>query len=469
MSPANMELQQLPIQIGGLGIVRESAVDELLASPDTVELAINLNFDSIGSATLRPGTTLLGTRIASGTTLGMSEYRNNAGTVYGLLAKVGTSVYFFDGSNWTSVKTGLGATSKARYTNFLDLTYLVEGNAGLTLSTFNGSSFGATNIGSLPNGDHIENYRSRIWVADKSTDKVYYSDVVSTSQTISGGTDFIQISPQDGENITGLKRHARALLVFKQNHIYKIYSPTSADPDPAIFRGTYSQESIVEAKDGIYYHHPTGFYKFVFDGEQQEISRPINDVVEAIPRSNYEDISGWSDSDHVFWSIGDITLKGKTYTNVLCRYTISTQVWTLYSYPSQFKNFTLYDNGTLLRIVAGSEDGDAFIFDSGLTDNATPIFYQLETHPIYFSQIKSKEKSISEVGVLHKNAQGTRATCQLDDGEEKQIGTISKPIAEQFAINTKFKKIRFGFSGNSIGNPIVLRGWEVLGLGIKEK
>ncbi|MFA6078102.1 MAG: hypothetical protein WC724_03770 [Candidatus Paceibacterota bacterium] len=459
-----MEQQQLPIQIGQLGIVREKAVDETSASPDTVELAINLNFDSIGSATLRSGITLLGAQIASGTTLGMENYRNNAGTVYGLLAKVASTVYNFNGTAWSSVRTGLGATSKARFTNFLDLTYMVDGNGGANVATYNGSTFGTTNVGSLPKGDYIENYRSRIWVANKAADKVYYSDIVSTSQTISGGTDFIQVSPQDGESITGLKRHSRALLVFKQNHIYKIYSTTSADPDPAIFRGTYSHESIVEAKDGIYYHHPTGFYKFVFDGEQQEISRPIIDIVEAISRSNYEDISGWADSDHIFWSIGDITLKGKSYTNVVCRYTISTQVWTLYSYPSQFKNFALYDNGTLLRIVVGDESGNVFVFDDGLTDNGTPIFYHIETHPLYFSQIKMKEKSIAEVSVLHKNCQGANATYQIDDGEEKKIGSISKPIVQAFTTDMKFKKARFSFTGNSSGSPLVFRGWEVLGL-----
>jgi hypothetical protein len=463
-----MEQQQTSIPIGQLGIVREKAVDEMSASPETVELAINFHFDSIGSATTRAGLTLLGTQVASGTTLGMENYRNNAGTVYGLLAKVASTVYNFNGSSWVSIRTGLSATSKARYTNLLDLTYMVDGNSGSVVSTFDGSSFGASNVASLPKGDYIENFRSRIWVADKATDKVYYSDIVSSAQTLSGGTDFIQISPQDGESITGLKRHSRALLVFKQNHIYKIYSTTSADPDPAIFRGTYSQESIVEAKDGIYYHHPTGFYKFVFDGEQQEISRPIIDVVEAVLRTNYEHINGWSDSDHVYWSIGDITLKEKSYTNVVCRYTISTQVWTLYSYPTQIKNFALYDNGTLLRIVVGDESGNVFIFDSGTTDNGTPIFSHLETHPLYFSQIKTKEKQISEISAIHQNSMGYIISRQNDDGNVEKIGSIAKPIAHPFTTDMKFKKTRLMIDGNNKGTPAIFRDWEILGLGIKD-
>ena len=341
---------------------------------------------------------------------------------------------------------------------------MVDGNTGSAVSTYNGSTFGSTNIGSLPAGDDIENYRSRIWVADSATDKVYYTDVVSTSQTISGGTSFIQVSPQDGEKITALKRHPDALLVFKQNHIYRILSPTSADPDPRIFRGTYSKESIVETKSGLFYHHPTGFYKFVYSGEQQEISRPIIDVVEAISRANYESINGWADSDHIMWSIGDITLKGIAYANVVCRYTISTQVWTLYSYASEIKRSALYDNGTLLRMIVGDENGYPFVFDNGLTDNGTPIFYDLQTHPLYLTETKMTEKKITEISAVHENAQGAYISHKADNGNWSKPLTITKDIVQAFTTSAKFKKIRLRFSGNSVGNSIIFRGFELLRL-----
>lgn len=457
---------QLPINIGQLGVVREAAVDETLASPETLQLAVNMNFDRIGAAQLRNGLTLLGANIDNAAVYGMANYRNNAGTTYRLLAKVNEKVHSFNGTNWSEVRTGLTSSSKARFTNFIDLTYMVNGNAGATVSTFNGTTFGSTNIGSLPKGDFIENYRSRIWVADSSTDKVYYSDVVSTSQTISGGTSFIQVSPQDGEKITGLKRHSRALLVFKQNHIYRIFSTTSADPDPFIMRGTYSQESIVEAKDGIYYHHPTGFYKYVDGAEQKEISRPIIDIVKAISRTNYENVVGWADEDHVMWSVGDITLDGISYSNVVVRYTISTQVWTMYSYATQITSSALYDNGTLLRMIVGDENGAPLVFDSGTTDNGTTIFYDLQTHPLSFTGIKMKEKMISEIGAVHEDSQGAMVAYQTDNQNAsntwKEAGAITKDITQSFTVSAKFKKIRFRLFGNSVGTTSIFRGWEIL-------
>src|SRR3990167_2586228 len=178
-----MEPLKIPISVGTLGIVRAAAVDEFSASPESVELAINLNFDKIGAVQLRNGLTTLGAQIASGEVLGMSNYRNNAGTTYGLLAKVSSSIYNFNGTLWSLVRSGLSPTSKARFTNFIDLTYMVDGNTGSSVATYNGSTFGSTNIGSLPTGDFIENYRSRIWVTDSATVNSYYSAVIYPTQT----------------------------------------------------------------------------------------------------------------------------------------------------------------------------------------------------------------------------------------------------------------------------------------------
>lgn len=449
------------------GIIREKAIDSTIAPTDSCEFSMNLHTDQLGVLTLRKGLTLLGANIGSNPVLGIGNYRNNAGTNYKALAVVGTKVFSFNGSNWSSVRTGLTNEQKARFTNLVDYIFMVNGNGNQALQTYNGSgNFGTTNVASLPAGDFIENYRSRIWVADNSDDKVYYSDVVTTSGTITGGTSYIQVSPQDGEKITGLKRHPRALLVFKNNHIYRIFSINSTDPDPSIKRGTYSNESIIECKAGIYYHHPTGFYKFNFDGEQQEISRPIIDIVQAIPRSYYENVSGWSDDDHIYWSIGDITLNGVSFSNVVVCQTLSTQNWTIYSYASEIRSAGLYDDGTNLRTIVGDDVGNVLTFNSGNTDNGTPIYYDLQTHWYWLSETKTSKKSFTELATLHENAQGANISYQLDKAGENQwkpIGSIKKDLTQIDSVNAKsFTRVRFRFSGSSSGTPFIFIGWEIL-------
>lgn len=451
-------------------VVRSAAVDDILVPENTCQFALNLNFDRIWAITTRKGLEAIGGDPGgSQAILGMTNYRNNAWTNYKLLVKSNGSIYAYNGSTWWSVRSGLNVASKARFTNFVDYTFMVNWNWNQVCSTYNGSgSFGSTNVASLPKWDFIENYRSRIWIADSSSDKVYYSDVVTTLNTITWGTSFIQISPQDWEKITALKRHSRALLVFKQNHIYRIYSINSADPDPMITVWTYSQESVVDAKDGIYYHHSSGFYKYVDWGQQLEISKPIDDIVKAIPRTYWSNISGWSDDDHVYWSIWDITLDWITYNNFVVCYTISTQIWSHSSYSVEIRSACKYDNWTTQVIAVWADNGLVYTFNSSNSDNTAPINYDLQTHWIYFTQLKSDNKSFTEMAVNHENANWAQISYQIDkdkDSTWKPIWQITKDLYDIKKVNAKnFNRIRFRISGNSVGSQIIFRWFEILNM-----
>jgi hypothetical protein len=465
-------LPKLPLPFYTEGVIKPTSIDEMVTLPASVSLAVNFNFDRIGAIQTRPGTTILGSEIVASTpVLGMANYINNAGTIYRLLAKVGGSVYDFDGATWTARRTGLTTSSKARFTSLVDSTFMVNGRGNQACASYAGGSFGSTNVASLPAGDFIENFRSRLWVADSLTDKLYYSDVVTTLGTITGGTSFIQISPQDGDSITGLKRSSNALLVFKRNHIYRVYSINSTDPDPYINVGTYSQESIIETKDGIFFHSPYAFYQY--SANPIEISKKINDVVLAIPRSYWPNVCSWEDGDHIYWSIGDITLDGVSLTNMVVRYTASKQLWTLSSYPFEIRSASKYDNGTSLINAVGANNGKVYTFDSGTSDDGTPIFYNVETQFYYISNNKSDLKSIDEMVALFENAQGAQVSYKIDDDSPntwRPIGQLRDDISQQLIVGAKdFTRIKFKLDGNIIGNSLIFRGFEILQSNVKDK
>lgn len=455
------KLSRIPLPYWKDGVVRSAAIDEVLAVPSSVEFAQNINFDRLGAVQTRLGLTKIGDTVeADYPVLGMHNYINNAGTTYRLFAKVNTSIYAYNGSTWTAVLTGLGETDKARFTSLVDYTFVATGGE---IKSSNGSTFGTTNATSLTAGDFIENYRSRLWIAESSTDKVYYSDVVTTDGTIEGGSSFIQISPQDGGKITGLKRYQGALLVFKNNNIYRIFSINSTDPDPFIPLGTYSNESIVEAKDGLYFHSPTGFYKYNDSPTPEEISRPIIDIIQAIPRSYYPNICGWTEGDYLYWSIGDITLNGVALTNVVARRTISTQVWTIFSYAQEIRSACRYDNGTDLIMAVGTDVGKVHHFDYGNDDDGEPIHYDLETHFYYITNIPSDRKKIKEIACLFENAQGAQLSYMIDtDDVWKPIGNIVGNLSQTMNLEAEFTRIKFRINGTNTGTPLIFRGLDLI-------
>ena len=85
-----------------------------------------------------------------------------------------------------------------------------------------------------------------------------------------------------------------------------------------------------------------------------EISKRISDFIKAIPRDNYEKIVGIYDNfDSIKWYVGSVKVGGgTTYSNCVLRYTISTQVWTVYDY-SGFDITALieYDDGSSINQI----------------------------------------------------------------------------------------------------------------------
>jgi len=457
------------------GVIRSAQLNDTVTPENSVQLAINMNFDRVGSMTTRPGVSSLYTsRAGSITSFGTL---NIQGGVKKLYSQVGTDISIWTGSIWSSVKTNT-VTTKVRYSQFLNHIYAVNGTDALQAS--NGGAFSAVAnfvpATTMPAGDYIQaGFDGRIWIASKANDALYYSDIVqftppATYSITYTAANFIQnLSPQDGQSITGLFRVPRALLVFKQDEIFRVYSASNVDPFPAYNVGTYSQESIVQAKDGLYFHHSSGFYKFNYDGQPTEISRRVIDFVKSIPRANYENVVGIYDGfDAVKWSVGSVTVEGVTYANCQMRYTISTQVWTVYDYADiGIMSLIRFDNGTTIDQVIGTSTGVVGKLDSGTTDLGAPIYYEVIDRWRSYTEMYSHSKSLSGLMVLNENAEGASLQYQTQKALPNvwtPLDTVDDNYASLFpnANTNDFNASRLRLSGNTVGTPVVVHGFEIL-------
>lgn len=474
------------------GIIRGAALDDMISDEKSLEMSLNFQYDSIGRATARNGLSVVyeaqvaaggsnptntATRIRT-----MGTYNKNASTTDNRLL---TAIYYGTSGNhtvgaWnpaspgapvtTSTLSGVTATAKVRFAQFVDYTYIVSGNAGDVVKTYNvASGFGTSNTGSLQKGDFIETYGGRIWIANQANDRIYYSDVVSSTGVISGGTSYLgTLSPQDGEQITALKRFPKALLVFKENHIFRIYSTDSADSYPCANVGTFSSESVIDTKDGLYFHHSSGFYKFVADQPPVEISQRIKDFVQAIPRASYGDIFAWVEDDKIHWYVGDVTIGDITYSNCACVYTISKEVWSIYSFRRVLSSAVSFDDDTAIRpLVAGylpalqdlnspyaSTGPWMRIYQSGVgvTDDGSEIPFEIITRWAGYTAMPSKIKSFGMIAVQHENMAGTTVQYQIDNNGEntwEDIGRLTEDYISELPLKfpREFRRARLRLSG----------------------
>lgn len=456
------------------GVVLESSVDEFLVPEGSVSYVLNFNFDRMGSAAVRPGVTALGDQLTSSKVItGLHQFTDEGtGTNDQLLAVCGTKLEYLSGGSWTDKRTGLTDGANADFTNFVDQVFMVNGNEATAVWDGDpANSFVTTgNAASAPIGNFIENFRSRVWIANVSGNpsRVQYSSVADGSGNISWtSTDagYVDIAPGDGEDITGAIKFSSALLVFKKNFTYRIFSVNETDPDPKIFVGTHSHKSITLAKDGVYFHHPSGIYRMASTGSAIEISRPIAAILDAVPRSYYSKVSSWKDNDHVYFSLGDITLEGETISNCVIRWTISTQVWTVYSYKNEFRVGCDYDDGSSIVQVVGDDDGNIYTFNSGSSDNGSPIYYRLDTKAYTLSGLRSETKTVKRLAVLHSELPEAQIGWKNGNHSFNEIQPIGE-LADQESVfsnqEIRGNRIKFSISGSTKLQSGVFQGIEIL-------
>lgn len=403
-----------------------------------------------------------------------------------LYAESGDEIFNTQTTVWVSRRSGLSQASKARFAQYLNYIWMVNGNesiGGDPVATSNGGSFGTDLVpDNFPPGDFISaGFEGRVWVLDKYKGLIYFTDIVQFTApdvyTLSYNPDvnFIStISPQTGQQFTGVKQVPRALLVFTEDNIYRIYGASSIDAYPAYNVGTYSQESIVETKTGIFFHHSSGFYQFDYGSQPVEISRRIIDFVKAIPRSNYENIVGVYDGfDAVEWAVGPVTVEGVTFTSCVVRYTISTQVWTIYDYVGHdITAMIQFDNGTTLNHLMGTDAGLTGAMDSGVTDFGEPFYYEYIDRWRAFTDSYAKQKNLDGINVYSENAGGASLMYQIQKSGPnawQPLGTITElnNSVMQDATTDDFDVLRFRIAGTTKGTPVVIHGIEIMSLTIK--
>ncbi|MFZ2151691.1 MAG: hypothetical protein WAV09_01130 [Minisyncoccia bacterium] len=468
--------------LGANGLIRESAVDSNLIPDGAVTESRNFLFDRIGAATVRPGITSIGSTIlASRPCVGL--HNAQAGTAVAVFSNGGSStIYSLSGTTWSMSLDGGTASVKIRFVDFgsytIALNFMYDTYTSMRFWNA-GSSRHWHNTGNPINPQNMwgyanqlgEVYKSKIYLGGDTSkegnpSRLYFSSVISSTGRItwSPTTDYVDINPGDGEGMTGLKRFSLELLVFKPNYIYR-FRTTGVDPDPLIKIGTRSQESIVEGKRGLYFHHDTGFYRYT-GGYPQEISRPVSDLVDAIPFSQFDDIVGWNDQDHIYWSIGNVTVQeakeSVTFKNCVLRYTESSDVWTVYSYGQEIRRGMTYTTSSAISRIVGTDMGNVATHNSGTTDMGAPIPYRLRTKWYDWGTVATTKVIEEVVAVCEKSLGSTLMYKVNEELEWKTLGNLTKLATHFDKKQIRFNRIKFQITGMSRDEAPVFLGIDVI-------
>lgn len=471
--------QSIQVRDFSRGTVR--TVQNSIVAPNSVKLALNMDSDiELGSLISRLGTDRIGTQaVASAACKGLHYFRDTVGSGHKLFG------VFSDGVNNDIYDMLTGTKSleddtvglKTRFCTYLDSCVRVNGTDAV--KSWNGSAWvssgGTFDEADMPIGKVVIEWKDRIYTAGVSTapDILYYSTVAdpdarTVSWTISAddpdSAGNIPIEQEDGGGgITALEKVPGYLLIFKERSM-KRWDGSSTYPDDLINVGAPSQEAVCRGRGMVFVINQYGIY-VTNGGYPERISKPVQDFIDAIPAANLSSLCSFCDEVYAYFFIGDVTVDGNDYTNIMLRYSIDSRTFDIYSYPQHdFQVFAWYLSSNQKVILGGDSNGQAIQINTGYSDYAStvkPINWTLETHDLDFGD-RSKMKEVTGFVVYSENISNGQVMYRSDSKNEydwKSIRNITNPVEEIDSYKAKGHWFNYKMTGTTDSGRAKILGY----------
>jgi len=485
------------------GVYRQAAVVSHLAPTNSVSHAMNVNFDTIiGSAVVRKGTQALGNVVAAGKTplglynfVGVNGAPNLMLVVFSGATPNTATLYYYDTSWHASNITTLSNTAKNRFATLGGWVFRVNGVS--MKSSQDGASWATTNCITTDSvvPTLIWRAKGRLIVAGYPPfqDRVYFSSIVdmNSAPSITWNTnqatgDWIDINPDDGDQITAFAETSNQVLVFKSQGMYRLDVVNKTTDSQNIFNiGAVSQEAVVNCQGTVYFFSGIDIRSTVGDYPQQISRLGVQDFIDAIPQANWSKVCAGTDGLNVYFSIGNVTLftnkdEQVTYTNVVLKYSTRDQSWSVHYYKSNFLFFDNFVTSNGFTLVGAQTVGFVETLNIGTSDSATtgslidgaPIFFDLQTQEIDFGNRAIFNEISDEIVVFGHYGIDSEFYIQPDDDDFKPLNVnLSKRVNVCSDVNVSGHYFTFRWLGNSQTSTPVFEGFyieKIADLGILE-
>mgnify|MGYP001765988834 CR=1 FL=1 len=274
-----------------LGGLNQAADDSVLAANQSRN-AQNVDVSSGTLKTIAGYSKYVATAAPAGITRLMKFYKNNtttgAVTSY-LLAATATAIYYWTGSEWSALATGL-TSGDWDYLNYQisETDVIIMGNGADVMKKWDGTTF--ANLGGTPPvAKSIAIHAERLWATGVKAypNTIYYSDDLNP-ENWTGGVDAageIYLPTWDGGVCIGVSTIFSDLVIFKTNNISRVVGTYPGNYEvKTVYSsvGAIAEKTIVSAndrafflsKDGLYYYNGVAAYPLLGDMAKDIVINP---------------------------------------------------------------------------------------------------------------------------------------------------------------------------------------------------
>ena len=273
------------------GGLNQSADDSLLSVNQSRD-AQNVDVSSGTLKTISGYSKYIATAAPAGITRLMKFYKNNTSTgavTSYLLAATATAIYYWTGSAWSALATGL-TSGDWDYLNYQisSTDVIIMGNGADVMKKWDGTTF--SNLGGTPPvAKSISLHAERLWATGVKAhpNTVYYSDDLNP-ENWTGGEDAageVYLPTWDGGVCIGVSNIFSDLVIFKTNNIFRVvgtypsvyevkqvYSSVGSIAEKTIVSG--NDRAFFLSKDGLYYYDGVSAYPLLGDMAKDVVINP---------------------------------------------------------------------------------------------------------------------------------------------------------------------------------------------------
>jgi hypothetical protein len=377
----------------------------------------NIDFNKFGSILKRKGYDVLNAEAISGdpfiSGLYWFEFVSAGSFVRKAIATAGTKFYKMDDldGTWDDATNSMTITAGTQFDfeTFLNKVYMTNG-VDLPLVWDGAGTSSLTTMAvptNLTDAKYIRLYNNYLFLGNVIVDNVNHNSRIYWSNIKDAGTwtatHFIDVSKDDGQEITGLRVLTDRLVIFKTRSIYVLQFTGDSDI-PFILPGGGKTNSAVgcvapfsiqEVENGLVFLSYDGFY--YFDGNNSfKISDRISSTIDGLANTNLSSARSLVQKSKNRYMCA-VTSSGQTENDRVLVWDYFLNAWTIYVGLAPSAMTTFYVNGIEERPYFGDYDGFVYRMDFGENDN--PLGVETAINAYYYTNWRHFGDLIDKKGV----------------------------------------------------------------------
>jgi len=224
-------------------------------------------------------------------------------------------------------------------------------------------------IDAAPVGKVACTYRERVFLARGST--LYFSDPTNVDSW--PATNFIDVNPDDGDEIVALVPLSTTLLIVKRYSMYFLtgYGPQSFRVEPAATVGSISHHGVADTPYGVFEVDREGVWVTDFR-KQEQVTLPVRELWGRLNQRALDKVAVFYLRDKLLVAAPE---SGFSYNNLVLVYDLVHKAWSVWRnvYASCFAVFR--ERGRWVYLFGDSRTGNVW----ELTDAGEPFSAIIET------------------------------------------------------------------------------------------